>query len=272
MNQNLEVLIPKNENISVVVPTQTNKEIYVIGDVHGCYHTLLALMGKIPQNSRVIFVGDLVDKGKYSKEIVEFVIQNNYEVILGNHEYLMYNYIREVLFKNNFSSSWYKNKGYGGDLTTQSYKNHLDILIKHLSWIELLPRYIEIDNYFITHGFGLPYYKRKDEPSSKHPLFSNRIDDNCYKHDWEDYENYDVINIFGHCVFKDVLVGKNYYGIDTGCVYGNKLTAIQLGSMRVIEQKVLDIDLERSIIEKKEKLLSADLTQFANLCYNATKE
>jgi len=33
---------------------------------------------------------------------------------------------------------------------------------------------------------------------------------------------------FGLCKFDEVLIGPNYYGIDTGCSYKNKLTAIEL--------------------------------------------
>ena len=42
----------------------------------------------------------------------------------------------------------------------------------------------------------------------------------------------EVINIFGHCVFDEVVSGDNFYGIDTGCSYGKKLTALQLGTMQ----------------------------------------
>lgn len=39
--------------------------IFIIGDVHGCYKTLLALIELFPnkQNSKICFVGDLIDKG-----------------------------------------------------------------------------------------------------------------------------------------------------------------------------------------------------------------
>ena len=51
-----------------------------------------------------------------------------------------------------------------------------------------------------------------------------------YKKDWdEDWENHEVINIFGHTDYENVKVGKNYFGIDTGCAYGRKLTAFELG-------------------------------------------
>ncbi len=36
---------------------------YIIGDVHGEYDTLLALVDKLPKDAKLIFVGDLVDRG-----------------------------------------------------------------------------------------------------------------------------------------------------------------------------------------------------------------
>lgn len=41
------------------------EQIYIISDVHGCYKTLLALINQFPnkQNSKIVFVGDLIDKG-----------------------------------------------------------------------------------------------------------------------------------------------------------------------------------------------------------------
>lgn len=40
---------------------------YVIGDIHGHFDTLEALINKIPKNSEIIFVGDLIDKGLKSR-------------------------------------------------------------------------------------------------------------------------------------------------------------------------------------------------------------
>ena len=51
---------------------------YVIGDVHGCYHTLKALMQHIEHDARVIFVGDLCDRGLYTRQTIAFVIENGY--------------------------------------------------------------------------------------------------------------------------------------------------------------------------------------------------
>lgn len=51
-----------------------NKETYVIGDVHGCYYTLQDLIAKLPQDARLIFVGDLCDRGLHSRDVFEFEI------------------------------------------------------------------------------------------------------------------------------------------------------------------------------------------------------
>ena len=37
---------------------------YIIGDVHGCYDTLMALIAKLPEDAEIVFVGDLIDRGK----------------------------------------------------------------------------------------------------------------------------------------------------------------------------------------------------------------
>ena len=40
-----------------------NEQVYIIGDVHGCYKTLLALIDQFPnkKNSKICFVGDVIE-------------------------------------------------------------------------------------------------------------------------------------------------------------------------------------------------------------------
>jgi len=59
---------------------------YIIGDVYGCYYTLKYLIAQLPKDADIIFVGDLVDRGNFSKEVVEFMIERSHRAILGNHE------------------------------------------------------------------------------------------------------------------------------------------------------------------------------------------
>lgn len=64
---------------------------YIVGDVHGCYRTLQALLETVdfrPEADHLIFVGDLVGKGPSSGEVVNWVRQRGKvaETLLGNHE------------------------------------------------------------------------------------------------------------------------------------------------------------------------------------------
>ena len=69
---------------------------YVIGDVQGCYDELAALCSKVkfdPHKDKLIFAGDLVNRGPKSLEVLNFCIENRKSVkaVLGNHDfYLLY--------------------------------------------------------------------------------------------------------------------------------------------------------------------------------------
>jgi serine/threonine protein phosphatase 1 len=211
---------------------------YVIGDVHGCYYTLLELLEKIPKDSRVIFVGDLCDRGLYSKEVIDLVINNNYEAVLGNHEDFMIKHFKDFLNKK--PNRWYDNPQIGGKDTIESYKGNIEKLSEHIKYLKSLPLYIQIDKYFITHGLGLPYYKRKDsnDKAVRDGIIKARLRDEETKwgKEWEEnWREYDLVNIFGHTHNDKVVIGPNYYCIDTGCVYGGKLTAMELPTMKTID-------------------------------------
>lgn len=63
---------------------------YAIGDVHGSYRTLMALIFNvgITDEDTIIFVGDLVDRGPMIKETLDYVLPRpNTYVVLGNHDY-----------------------------------------------------------------------------------------------------------------------------------------------------------------------------------------
>lgn len=64
---------------------------YVIGDVHGNYNGLvesLQKMGWKENEDRLIFVGDLVDRGIANKKVIDFVAEHKdtVHIVLGNHE------------------------------------------------------------------------------------------------------------------------------------------------------------------------------------------
>ena len=218
---------------------------YVIGDVHGALHTLQKLIAKLPSDAELIFVGDLCDKGKFSKEVIEYVIEGGHKCVKGNHEHLMQKYLYDAVV-NGIHSPWSEDYRYGGIETYKSYLDDYETMQKHLSWIASLPTYIQIDNYFITHGYGLEYYEHRDNPEYYNDFLLSRYEEGM------DVSKSDVINIFGHCVFDEVIEHESFYAIDTGCAYGKKLTALELGSMKIIQESMDERD---SSYEIKELLL-----------------
>ena len=213
---------------------------YVIGDVHGCFYTLAKLVKKFPLDAEIILVGDLCDRGLHTREVINFVMENDYHCLLGNHDDYMISHLQECMENPGLKVRWNAKEYMGGEQTLDSYGDDFKTMQRHLEWLKSIPRYIEIDKYYITHGFGLPYYQRRDKSSSRTGLLKNRISDEPeWGHDWEiDWHKYTVVNIFGHTDYEEVEIGENYYGIDTGCVYGKKLTAIQLGSMNLFQEQV----------------------------------
>ncbi|MCH5323020.1 MAG: serine/threonine protein phosphatase [Helicobacter sp.] len=220
------------------------KPLYIIGDVHGCYETLYALIEKLPQKeeSQIIFTGDVIDRGKDSCKVIELILQKDYSCVLGNHEELMMEYYH-IIPSRGYTKAWFANGGYE---TIESYENYggYQKIHEHLDWIAQLPRYFEL-NYpdlegrrlFVTHGFGLPYYQERDKRTAE--MTWNRL--KMHNYEKEDKKPSSVFNVFGHDVQKQALIMENFAAIDTGCVYKDKfasasLTALEWPTKRIFNQ------------------------------------
>lgn len=212
--------------------------LYIIGDVHGCYDTLLSLIEKLPnKNAKLVFVGDLIDKGEKSAQVIEYVKKNNHDCILGNHEIMMMQALKDRENKEYF----YNWKMFGGMQTMESYKDCVHNIKEHLQWLETLPYYLKFDlpdengyRLLVTHGAGLPFYDMLDD--AKEEITTNRImADN----------DYSIINVFGHNPFVAVKFYKNYIGIDTGCVYGKDAKAGYLSAIEWNSKKDLSTRIYR---------------------------
>jgi len=223
----------------------SNTSLYIISDVHGCYKTLLALINQLPskQNSNLVFVGDLVDRGKYSAKVVSFVKDGGYSCIVGNHEQMMINALN-ALDNGDKSSKVIKFwESRGGDITNYSYGKNIDLLKRHLQWMQQLPFYLEYNipdttgkTLFITHGFGLPYWEQREKEHTSEAFIWERL--SAKEIIKTNYLSYPVFNVFGHDVQENSipLINENYAAIDTGCVYGGKLCALEWPNKRVYLQ------------------------------------
>jgi serine/threonine protein phosphatase 1 len=209
------------------------ERILAVGDIHGCYGKLVSLMEKVkinPDKDRVVFIGDYIDRGDQSYEVVEFLIQFKKKApsavfLLGNHEQMLLEYlsgknINPFLFN-------------GGQKTLNSYlsqgghKSFQDprkiFPLDHLDFFKSLIPFFEFGNYIFVHA-GL----RKGIPLESQSLFDLLwIREEFY------YSQYDFGKtvIFGHTPFPEPFEYKSKVGIDTGAVYGNKLTCVELPSM-----------------------------------------
>lgn len=220
------------------------ENLYIIGDVHGCYKTLMALIKQLPKNAKLVFVGDLIDRGPDSAKVAEFVKSNDYSCVLGNHEVYMIQALNQQLKEKSISEYmnnhyfWRKN---GGVATLTSYHDPIYNIDEHYEWMKQLPLYLEFDiedefgrTLLITHGVGLPFYDKLD--SCQDEVTTNR---EMTKTKWDH-----VVNVFGHSPYKEPKFYLNYIGIDTGCVYGRYekdgyLTALEWPSKKIIQQKYI---------------------------------
>ena len=94
----------------------------VIGDVHGHYDTLNLLLEAIAPNSedQVYFLGDLIDRGPESSQVVDFVMRQKYHCILGNHEHMLL----ETVGKGDVNTHQLQGWRYGGGYSTLVSYDH----------------------------------------------------------------------------------------------------------------------------------------------------
>jgi hypothetical protein len=95
------------------------QEYNIIADIAGQYDTLLALLAKMPSTAIPLSVGDMIDRGPQSKEVLEFFM-NKGQAILGNHEHFMITEYEKPFYDKGI---WLAN---GGRATLKSFFPDLD--------------------------------------------------------------------------------------------------------------------------------------------------
>lgn len=210
--------------------------IFAIGDIHGCLEKLEELMGKIDidrENDALVFIGDYIDRGKSSKEVVDYVVNlqgkyKNVACLLGNHEQMLIQYLDGV------DEGLYL--GNGGISTLSSYEIFLSDNVEkrkrkipedHRIFLESLLPYYETDKYIFVHAGIRPGL----------PLKEQTLDDLLWiRYEFmENKKDFGKTVIFGHTPLMSPLIEKNKIGIDTGAVYGGKLTCLELPEIKIYQ-------------------------------------
>lgn len=214
------------------------KNVYAISDIHGCYKELLELLHKltITPETLIIFMGDYVDRGPQSKEVIDLIISLREQccvvTLKGNHEDMMY----EALVNNSDRDvkMWMTNGGYQtllsyGDIETvlADIRELPETLKKHLNFIKTLELYYETDTHIFVHaspGLNTPI----DEQPEEHLI-------------WRRPQSGDEEFGYNHSSGKTIVSGhtaqsagvprflsdKNIL-IDTGCFFTGVLTAFDV--------------------------------------------
>lgn len=194
-----------------------SKRIITIGDIHGCYHTMVDLLLKVNYDSAtdtLIFLGDYIDRGPFSYKVVKTLQKLQSQVgkdkvicLRGNHESLPMNYSHTV---------WMRN---GGMFTLYDYERNGVEIQEDFGWFRSLPLYHQTEQFIFCHA-GLTY------PD----LISNSEEDLLWGRSWLeiDARPREKRVIFGHTPFREVpcFPRTGDIGIDGGCVFGNQLCAM----------------------------------------------
>ena len=218
--------------------------IYAVGDIHGMRNELEKLLESLPlqPEDHVIFIGDYVDRGPEPKGVVdvllEFQKKQRCTFLVGNHEAMFLSYI-------GWESPWYfggdaflKN---GGETTLQSYGyfgvDDFSFPADHEEFFRGLKLYhIEGSYAFVHAGLSRDGLRLSD---IEYALSRERPRDVLWQRSTAAIpHSLGVTIVYGHTPVPDLQVRWNLpytIGIDTGCVYGGKLTAIRLPDETVFQ-------------------------------------
>jgi serine/threonine protein phosphatase 1 len=206
---------------------------YVIGDIHGCLIELGHMIEGLPLESgdRLVFLGDYIDRGPDSKGVVDYLLQlqqrRDLEIIClkGNHEDMLMAYLG---LSGQHGDMFLYN---GGQSTLNSYgvksRNpslaELDSQIPpdHLEFFRNLKMYFVMEPFICVHA-GIHPLKSLEEQTNVELLWiRNEFIYTIHR------LPYTVL--FGHTPQNSVFFDLPYkIGLDTGLVYGNKLSCLEV--------------------------------------------
>jgi hypothetical protein len=194
----------------------------VVGDVHGCAAELDELVDRVGPD-RLVLVGDLFTRGPDPVGVWDTV--RRAESVLGNHDDKLIEAART-----------------GG-------KGALGKLVERLDrkaegwrgWLETRPIFLEVGRWVVVHA-GLHPSGRLSETTRERALYLRRWPDESPESPrwWEAYTGTQAV-LFGHdarrghVIVEDPDGGPLLVGLDSGCVYGGRLTGWIVEEERAVQ-------------------------------------
>lgn len=189
----------------------------VVGDIHGCYDELMALMEKVNlgEKDRVVSVGDLITKGPKSREVLQlFMTDPRFTTVMGNHDLAL-------------RRKW---NGENIELKPAQKETHKELRAEkdaYASFFNRVPFTIDLDTHLVVHAGLRPnvelYAQTSGDMTRLRTLGPDRESEEGTP--WYHVYHGDKVVLFGHWPAPEPRRGKKAIGLDTGCVYGYNLTA-----------------------------------------------
>jgi protein phosphatase len=255
------------ENATVVTEKRFNDLTHltgpfdIIGDIHGCASELESLLGKLgyvdgvhPEGRQAVFVGDLVDRGPDSpgvlRRVMAMVKSGNALCVPGNHENKYGRHLRgrKVQHTHGLAETIAQMEGESEEFRAE-VREFLDGLVSH---------YVLDGGRLVVCHAGLPekYHGRTSGRVRSHALYGDTTGETDefglpVRYPWaEDYRGRAAV-VYGHTPVPEATWLNNTICLDTGAVFGGKLTAL-----RWPERELVDVPAERVWYEPTKPLRS----------------
>ncbi len=199
-----------------------------VGDVHGCARQLAELLKAVdyrPGEDRLLLTGDAFSRGPQPLEVWRLIQDQGADMVLGNHDARLLKQLQRLARG--------KDPKYRRPEQRQTVEALLPAATRLLPWLELRPLLIETGEYILVHAGVHP--RRGPAGTSRDEFLEIRFwppDGTPDQQRWHDcYTQTDRLLVFGHdalggLVHKRRSDGTTYLmGLDSGCVYGNQLSA-----------------------------------------------
>lgn len=233
----------------------------IIGDVHGCASELEALLGKLgyvdgvhPEGRTAVFVGDLVDRGPDSpgvlRRVMAMVKSGDALCVPGNHENKYGRHLkgRKVQHTHGLAETIEQMEGESEEFRAE-VREFIDGLVSH---------YVLDGGRLVVCHAGLPekYHGRTSGRVRSHALYGDTTGETDefglpVRYPWaEDYRGRAAV-VYGHTPVPEATWLNNTICLDTGAVFGGKLTAL-----RWPERELVDVPAEQVWYEPARPLRS----------------
>lgn len=209
------------------------KRTLIITDLHGCFDECMELLGRMSfdeENDTLINLGDTIDRGPKIYETFEYLyglkerMGDRCVLIRGNHEQMMLDAAAEG---GRSRDLWYYNSG---EKTVYAFLHHKHKYQEYLAWYEKMPYYYVADSYSCVHA---SLRDPDPEKNDRDTLIWGRDTDYTGKLVMTGHTPYRMPLYFSGQLYgkiqEDVwtrLPETGMIALDTGCVYGNRLTGM----------------------------------------------